>query len=656
MIIKKQTIKQIGQKWLLAFPTILVSFTLFLTIWNFFGVSNVIMPPFLTLIFKIKHTQDFHLKELIKMYAIMILVAILSFVATLTVPLAILLNVIVPFLLVYILTNKFNPKSYFIYGMEFVMLQLMPIKLSAMPTRFLALLYSFTIITIALYVHAFVVKRKRHYGTIRKAVKNISLQLKKIANNESCKKENDELSFMMFHMNQVVYSSRNYSYLVNGYGKVNYLFMMAFQRFHYFVDHFSGEKWSEQEKLFLLKLSDIFNLMEKEVNTKDNTISIKMIQQLRQNCKFKNTSVQEALNEILVLINYSLEQMQNVSMYQSQKEWKIQKDSKQAKSLKEFLKLDIFQIRFALRLSVVLGISFAFCRISGLNHSYWYPMTSFFMLMPSAEESNMKIKNRIIGTMAGVFLSFILMSGLKTPIEHIVIIFLATCFMYYVPVTSWTMPMYTTCYAMVLATMNLKLEDALIMRIIYVSMAAITTFLANHYLLPNTAKSEFKNSINELFDIDVDMIKLMRKSNKNTDKKEFINMTVHSRLLTNDILMYVKKNMKKEKQDFYIQMININQKLVSEIVQLSSYLCNEKININVSDNSMLEELFTNFEKMIYSIRQGFLSDELTGFTKVDIKNYNLDNLTDMMYFNTLAINCAESLESLANLKTNKITI
>ena len=40
-----------------------------------------------------------------------------------------------------------------------------------------------------------------------------------------------------------------------------------------------------------------------------------------------------------------------------------------------------------------------------------------------------------------------------------------TIFMYTVPITSWTMTIYTTCYGMTLATITLGMEEAIILRI-----------------------------------------------------------------------------------------------------------------------------------------------------------------------------------------------
>lgn len=44
----------------------------------------------------------------------------MSFLAGQTLILCIVLNLFIPFFIVYFLTNKFTPKSYFVYGMAVV--------------------------------------------------------------------------------------------------------------------------------------------------------------------------------------------------------------------------------------------------------------------------------------------------------------------------------------------------------------------------------------------------------------------------------------------------------------------------------------------------------------------------------------------------------
>ncbi|MCA5962661.1 FUSC family protein [Blautia sp. RD014234] len=58
-------------------------------------------------------------------------------------------------------------------------------------------------------------------------------------------------------------------------------------------------------------------------------------------------------------------------------------------------------MRFALRLSLVLSLSFLICRLLDISHSYWLPLNAFLLVQPMYEESTRRLKNRVIGTFLG---------------------------------------------------------------------------------------------------------------------------------------------------------------------------------------------------------------------------------------------------------------
>lgn len=83
-----------------------------------------------------------------------------SYAASLNLILCFFLNLWVQFFLVFLLTDKFNPKAYFLYGMEFVFLQLRLIPAQAMPARLCAFLYAIAVLTAFLYLHSRIIKKK----------------------------------------------------------------------------------------------------------------------------------------------------------------------------------------------------------------------------------------------------------------------------------------------------------------------------------------------------------------------------------------------------------------------------------------------------------------------------------------------------------------
>ena len=93
----------IRTRWAAALPAILVSLTLLFSIWGIFGVRYVVMTSFLTLVFRTRHQQDFRPRELARTAVMMAAVCLAAFAVGRGLWWALALNLVVPFVLVYLL-------------------------------------------------------------------------------------------------------------------------------------------------------------------------------------------------------------------------------------------------------------------------------------------------------------------------------------------------------------------------------------------------------------------------------------------------------------------------------------------------------------------------------------------------------------------------
>lgn len=651
----KKELLLMGRKWADAFPTIFVSIFLFLTIYRIFGITQIILVSFLTLLFRIRSSKGFDIWELLWCYLIQLVLFIVAYLATLNLVFCIILNLVVPFLLVFLLTDKFNPKAYFVYGMEFVLLQMVPITRGQIPARLLALLYGYSFVTLALFFYSKVIKKRRNYGTVRKGINNLAIQLEKLADGQKDPADTYELVKMMYHMNQVIYTSRNYNYLATGYGRINYYFMLVFQRFRYFVENVLDDAslGSEQNQSYFRKLSGVFYEIEKEINQSDNSSLARKVQKMLAEESLDSERVNEGMMKILRLLSFALLKMTEVSKNRSEKEWKIPDITHKIKGAKGQFHLSQFHIRFALRLSIVLCITFSFCRATSLEHSYWYPMSAFLMLMPYSEESVMKINNRVIGTVGGLFVTFFLTGIFKSLNAHIVILLIMTCLMYAAPATSWTMSMYSTCYGLSLTTLSLPQGEAIELRLVYVLAAVATVLLANRFILPNTAKEEFLKSVNALLDIDEAMVREVRKSMAcQSDRNMLRELMVQFNLASEDIENYIKRNMNKEEQEFYQQFLPLNRRLVTEIEQIDSYIRENKAPLE--GNIILNEILRNIERAFKKIRKSYTKKELSSSIMTGMEEKTYGSMDDALYFNNLALNCLETTNNIVALLNQNI--
>ena len=143
--------------------------------------------------------------------------------------------------------------------------------------------------------------------------------------NEDFSTEAEELMEMMVHLNQVIYSTRNYKYLATGYGKVNYYFMVIFLRFHYFMMYLSEEKQelNVEDKEYLLHLSEIFTLVGENLNEKDNSFLKEKIEEFLNGYDLSLLKEREAIIAILDVLKFILSEIEKTSMYKKEKKWQL---------------------------------------------------------------------------------------------------------------------------------------------------------------------------------------------------------------------------------------------------------------------------------------------------------------------------------------------
>lgn len=370
------------------------------------------------------------------------------------------------------------------------------------------------VITVALYIYSLKQKKKNSYELAQLGLLNLSSQLNKLSKKEILKGEIEELNRIINRLNNLIYSSRNYKYLVDSFGSNNYYFMLVFQKFQYVIKtiYKSYNELDECDSLYLSELSNLLKKVSEELNEEDNLYLVKQLDEFIQEKHVTNQKIEYDISYIINILKVALTNMTTSNFKEVKENWRIPKKTHKLRGIKYNLKLDQFQLRFALRLSFVLTTTFLISRVSQLTHSYWIPMNVFFMVTPFYEESTKRVNSRILGTIVGSVLILALLSMFNTPSAHIVIVVLMTICMYSVTPSTWIMTSYTTCYGLALTTLAMNRDEAIILRLLFISVAAVIAMLANKYILPNKSSYEFKLNVTKLITIDREMVLTLRKA------------------------------------------------------------------------------------------------------------------------------------------------
>lgn len=645
-VVKKQFVKM-KDGFINGIPTIIVAIILFFSLLKIFGVTEVIIVPFLTILFTIKSKEEFNLKRLLKIFSMLLLISIFSYIVNLNIVLCIVINLILPAIIVYLYTDSFTPKGYFVYVMAFVFLQLSPIELSNLPRRFSALIFSMIVVTLGLFINSLRDRYKNSYELAQNGLLNLSKQINKVAQGEKLKGDTDELNKIIYKLNNLIYSSRNYKYLVDSFGSNNYYFMLVFQKFQYVIKNIykDADNLNDSDILYLNELSELLKKISKDINENNNTALIKLLDNFVDKQYFTNKKVEYDIAYIINILSVALSNMTITNFDNIKEEWRIPKIAHKIHGIKYNLKLDRFQLRFALRLSFVLTTTFLISRLTGLNHSYWIPMNAFLMVTPFYEDSAERINNRILGTILGSILTFLLLSIFNNANAHIIIIVLMTICMYSVIPSTWIMTSYTTCYGLTLATLAMDRNEAIELRVTYIFISAIISILANKYILPNKSSYEFKLNVTKLITIDREMVLMLRKaleSKSEFDSTYLKELLIRSNQINVDIKNYKKKN--EYEESFYNNLLEINKQLIHEIQQISYIVINNDGILQEDRN--INQVLDNIEIILNRIQITLESNELTVNQIMSKKAKDYGLISKDLYFNSIVINCMNTAENM----------
>ena len=407
---------------------------------------------------------------------------------------------------------------------------------------------------------------------------------------------------------------------------------MAYCLAHFFP---AGQTLAPQDASYLRQLSCLLAALETKLDPPHSQQLLRRLQFLQDTCALSSPAGTEAMAEALALLVDALEEMAHTPMDQAMTHWPLL--SEERKTLDGLFQFHRFQSRFAIRLAVVLCLSFTFVYLTQWPFAYWYPMTVFLMLMPYAEESAARINNRVLGNLLGLLMTALLLSLFHSLPAYVFLVALMTCLMYYVPLTSTSMSTYGTCYGMILAILLVDIRLAIGLRLAYVAMAAVTAWTANRFLFPITEPGQVRDSLQTLLETDARMLaELQEMLSSNSSRHSFRQYLIRSNMLTQEMETLLAGSPSTAAHTLLLHLLPLQRKLSTELELLASYVHDHPGRFLPEQRGELRTLFSSLQKTLQALEQGSSPAPVPA---------PLPSLSkEQVYFHTLLSNCVETLE------------
>ncbi|MDM0451678.1 FUSC family protein [Clostridium perfringens] len=613
-----------------ALPPTILSMVLLLVNLKFFGLSNIIIATYMTLTFIRMRTYLIIENNIFKPLFIQLAIGVLASVASMGGLLEVLINFLGIIILVYLLTDEYNPDSYFPYLMAFVLLQMFPVKFDQISNRLLGIFVSYIIVYLALRIVSPKGEDNKIQELIKSGFENIHSQFKNLYYDDidKVKSEQIELFDICRELNRFVYSGGRRKY---------YQIMIAFQHINNIIhDLKSSKEIIEENKKEFKRFYKLFKYLENNFN--DYKLCAERLEEFEKEFRFHNKNLTFYTSLVLRYLSESIEHL-NYHRFNLRKflNFKNNKDYFQVYS-KYNLKLNEFKLRFAIRMSVIVTLAFFVIRRFSLPKGYWLPMTVFILALPFYEDSKARVYARFRGTILGVIVAFLLFSVFKGQEMHFVIILVTTFFMYAFKDYA-TMSIYVTCYALAITTISMSDGEAVILRLLYTGIAAIVVLFANKFILPNKNHVELINMVKRLIDLDKVMITKAREAlEKDFDEMELRRIIYSSYLISGRIQMHTNPSDKKEDKEIKKFMLS-NSEFTTSIINYAVILSNS--NKGALDYEYINEGISLIEEKLRSFKEEFFYNPnyIGSFCKniqlIDhednYKNYCLIKCVDRVY-------------------------
>lgn len=416
-----------------------------------------------TLVFQVNYKKQHTPLSLILLLGQHIFLLVLAYVATWNLALSLLLNLAVPFWLIFTKSSQFNQLGYFSSLMTFTFLQFFPMDWNGFLIQLQTMLFCCVFVFAAILIYSRIFHNIRETGTEQKAMVLLGNILEKKLNSEDVSEELGEFFCLQRTLYQEAYSQRAKRHVVNSEGKLKYMFAILIQRSAYFISgQNSAFSWEDEEdKAFVSAMAayikkagekDFLNGSTKELKKEGRTL-------LHRAEKERKELYKTAANFFRMYL-FILHQADKKDSGILDEHWEIPAKHLVKERILGRFRPDTFEMRFALRMSVVLMTGMAFNLLFDEGHSYWFVMNAFLLLRPMYEDSKYRMRTRFLGTAAVCVLIALILPFCTSITDHLILAGIMVACMYTATPGTIIHAVFVTCFALTMTTLAMGESSA----------------------------------------------------------------------------------------------------------------------------------------------------------------------------------------------------
>lgn len=569
--------ENIWAQFIQSLPVIIFFLIMFYSVIFLFGMEYTMIASLVTVIFQVNYKKiNIPTVTLINLLIQQHLLLVLAYIATWNIAFSLILNLIVPFWLIFTKASQFNQLGYFSTLMTFTFMQFFAVDQRMFITQFEAMFFCcvFVFITIKLY-HLF--NRKRAgICTERKVMQLLGNILEKYLRNEDVSDNLRELFGFQRLLYQEANDKRGKKHVVTTAGKLQYMFALLIQRTTYLVSNQSkvitpSDEESRQLAMelaqYMQKAGDIDFLSGNRETTK---YLKKEGRRLLNKAEKKKDVFHRHVTGFFRMFLFIIHQAEIKETGILSEQWEVPAEHQFRERVLAHFRPDTFEMRFALRMSVVLMTGMAFNLLFPDGHSYWFVMNAFLLLRPMYEDSNYRMRTRFIGTAAGCMLVVLVLPFCSTVISHLILAGIMVTCMYTATPGTIVHALFVTCFALSMTTLAIGETMAVFLRMAYIAGAVLFVLIINRFFFPTSLGSQVRYNFQMLFHMHHMYLRMLEDLLSN--QLDYWRIC-DAQIQYHAVLAQIRKDLPRVEKDdsdrqYYNKILNIMWCMASEIQQM----------------------------------------------------------------------------------------
>lgn len=499
-----------------------------------FGSSNSIVGVIFAVLMGASLQRDYTnapIKHFCIMTVVMMSMCIAAcYVAILNPYIALPINLIVSFAILYSYTYEYSSNLYFPYILSYLFLIFItPVQPVDLPIRLLSVLVG----CLSVFIYHFVLKRNKSCKSIGSAINEIIdiaiNNIRLIISNESNRINEIETRKQVCKLSRLIYDRRKSSYHISDAAFAALDTARGLENLTVTLKSLTLESDSDLLKEISLTLDSFKNFLSGKTTS---------IAPIAQDAYRSNQTTQE----LYVLMEYV--RVHLLRMSEKDKRRRYRKSSVSlAVRIRSVLQFSSMRFIYAIRVAFLISLFTMIVQVLNLPHGKWLLFTIASVSLPCADDISTKAYKRLFATLVGGIISFVLFSAISDAVLRTVIMTLSGYFSFYFAdyKTNYACATIGALGGAMLAT-SFGVADVGMMvgiRLGYIIIGILIAVIANRVVFPIKSKRINQNLMKKYTQTTTLLTTLC--TNEHVDAQIYYNLVIQSNMMEESLMQYAEK-------------------------------------------------------------------------------------------------------------------